>query len=565
VKTKPSGFLAAFWRGLSGQFFFVFILPLTVLILVVAFGSQALHHDAMRALVGDRDLRVAQAASSALNQELTNRQTVLTLLSAGNFDWQNLPNAQILESFDEGLLHLSADGEVIFATRSATDWPRYSRQILAEKPEQPTFLSLATNLMVIVLPYPQGGWLVGGFDPQPLIQQTLSTFVDPTRTSIRVVRPSDISATGFELIYAVGPGVAGKNLQIHPGIQESLNGQSGMTYIPGEHGELVVAYAPIPLTGWGLIAEEEWETISSPLLRNTQLAPLVLAPALLLALFALWYAARQIIQPLRKLEKQTEALSRGEFTSIQKPVGGIPEIQNLQAGLVEMSEELSAAQHSLRSYIGAITSGVENERRNLARELHDDTIQSMIALNQRVQLAVRSETDPTQKERLVELQNMLQQAMNNLRRMVRGLRPVYLEDLGLATALEMLVQETHQQSGLKITFLISGHEIRLDPAHEVSIYRIAQEAISNIVRHAAASLASVRLDFQDDHLEVIIEDDGCGFTVPENLNNFATQDHFGLVGLVERAEGMNAQLKINSTPDSGTTIRLILPIQTPSD
>jgi signal transduction histidine kinase len=108
-----------------------------------------------------------------------------------------------------------------------------------------------------------------------------------------------------------------------------------------------------------------------------------------------------------------------------------------------MADKLKAAQQSLRSYIGAITAGVENERRSIARELHDDTIQSLIALNQRIQLNGRK-TSPNDKNDLAELQDLVHQTMTNLRRMVRGLRPIYLEDLGLVASLEMLQKPARQ-------------------------------------------------------------------------------------------------------------------------
>ena len=130
-----------------------------------------------------------------------------------------------------------------------------------------------------------------------------------------------------------------------------------------------------------------------------------------------------------------------------------------------MADKLKAAQQSLRSYIGAITAGVENERRSLARELHDDTIQALIALNQRIQLILMNSPE-TQKSALSELQTLVQQSMTNLRRMIRGLRPIYLEDLGLVASLEMLVREMEQTASNsdRISFSTNGQERRLDPA-----------------------------------------------------------------------------------------------------
>ena len=231
------------------------------------------------------------------------------------------------------------------------------------------------------------------------------------------------------------------------------------------NGEHLVAFSPVQPFGWGLVLEESWEEIASPLLRATQSAPLILAPVLLLAIVALWFGARQIVQPLQSLEKSAGQLAAGDFAAIRQPVGGISEIRHLQDALVETAAALEAAQAALHGYIGALTAGLENERRALARELHDDTLQALIALNQHVQLAAlhaRADTPagpsgiptgplPTaaasQKQDLLDLQGQVGQTIHNLRRAIGGLRPIYLEDLGLVAALRMLVRETEQIPG----------------------------------------------------------------------------------------------------------------------
>jgi len=272
-------------------------------------------------------------------------------------------------------------------------------------------------------------------------------------------------------------------------------------------------------------------------------------------LLAIWFGARRIVTPLQKLEKQAAGLATGDFEAIRQPVGGITEIRNLQTELIEMAEDLEAAQQSLHSYIGAITAGVENERRNLARELHDDTIQALIALNQRIQLALMNSPE-TQRGSLSELQALVQQSMSNLRRMIRGLRPIYLEDLGLVTSLNMLVGEMGQSTEIAITFVSAGQEHRLDSQSEMMIYRMVQESLNNVIHHAEAKHAWVELQFSGTELWVQIRDDGKGFVVPTNPGQFPEKGHFGLLGLHERAELINAKMDILSRPGKGTTISI---------
>ncbi len=184
--------------------------------------------------------------------------------------------------------------------------------------------------------------------------------------------------------------------------------------------------------------------VTSPSLQVTQLAPLVLVPAFILALLALWFMATRIVRPLQELETKAAALAWGDFEAIKEPVGGISEVQHLQTELTEMSRKVQAAQEGLHDYIGAITSAQEEERSRLARELHDDTIQAVIALKQRVQLAQRLIQDQNARQSLKDLEALAEETVGNLRRLTRALRPIYLEDLGLVTALEMLAREMGQ-------------------------------------------------------------------------------------------------------------------------
>jgi signal transduction histidine kinase len=319
----------------------------------------------------------------------------------------------------------------------------------------------------------------------------------------------------------------------------------------------VVAFNPIRPIGWGLVIEEAWEDIASPYLISTQAAPLAIVPVFLLALVALWFGARRIVQPLRTLEKQAAELAEGDFAAIRKPVGGIDEIRNLQAELMDMAEKLDDAQQSLHSYIGSITAGVENERRSLARELHDDTIQALIALNQRIQL-VSMKTQPAQKDDLLELQALTAQAMQNLRRLVRGLRPIYLEELGLVASLEMLTREMSQQTNLPISYKVTGAERRLEAQAEMALYRVVQESLNNVVHHSEASQAWVKVDFTLENLTISILDNGKGFAVPATPAEFAKKGHFGLLGLHERAELIGAAMKITSNLHQGTQITINL-------
>ena len=306
------------------------------------------------------------------------------------------------------------------------------------------------------------------------------------------------------------------------------------------------------------LSEEAWKIATDLTLEFTLFAPLVLIPPLLFALAALWFAAKQIIQPLQKLETKAAALAWGDFEAIKDSVGGISEVQHLQLELTEMSRKVRAAQEGLRDYIGAITSAQEEERLRLARDLHDDTIQSVIALKQRVGLAQKAVKDPSARKTLAELESLSEQTIENLRRMTRALRPIYLEDFGLVTALEMLARETSQNSGIQVEFHKRGEEQRLAHEVELTLYRMAQEALNNVVRHSQAKHAEVKIAFEAKGIELAISDNGIGFDVPKSPTDFAAYGHFGLLGIRERAELIGARLEVESTVGEGTNLRVKL-------
>ena len=561
------------FRGLTLQLFLITILPLTALLLAVAFGSQTLHHEAMRSLVGDRDLRTVRAASGSLEREIFHLSSTILVLSRdleGNSGFSSLilSPEEISSVFDGGIALFSISGNLIQSSTNQLDWQTVPAQIpdsfkiAANNEAQPTFSALiaptgnANAYIIITILTQQQEILAGAFSPERLIQNTLSDLVRSGQTTVLVTGPA-ASNGNYDILYRAGPFKIDENTASHPGIKEALHGESGINYFQSSEGEHVVAFSPVEPVGWGLVLEEAWEDIASPYLVTTQSAPLVIVPAFLLALLAIWFGARRIITPLQKLERQAANLAAGDFEAIRQPVGGIEEIRNLQSELVDMADQLEAAQQSLRGYIGAITAGVENERRSLARELHDDTIQALIALNQRIQLILMN-TPETQKKALSELQSLVQQSMSNLRRMIRGLRPIYLEDLGLATSLEMLVHEMEQTAAIPINFVTRGQERRFDAQSELSLYRMVQELLNNVIHHAEAKHAWVELEFTETDCLLQIRDDGKGFLVPKNRSEFPKKGHFGLLGMQERSELINAKLAILSSPGNGTTISIRL-------
>lgn len=559
-------------QGLTTQVVIWGIIPISLILILVSFGSLSLHRDAMRTMVGERDRRTVRSAAGALREQLNHRAATvqglaIRLEDGGKPDEVLSSAAFLLSDFDAGLAFYSTDGEVLAFSGDQETWLAIEGEVIAEINKyldgefqdihfsDPIPDPIYDNYfgLVIFQPTPNAPVAVGAFSITKLARQSLAgtSSYDEGTTILLTDRE------GHVLYLSSRYGLESEPLD-HPGVYEALHGESGTTYIRVEDTEHVVAFSQVAPTGWALILEESWDSVTSPMLRYTELGPVVLLPMILFAVSALWFSARQIIQPLKELEEKAAALEWGDFQAVKDDVGGIEEIKNLQRTLIHMSDRIQASQEGLRSYIAAITEGQEEERKRLARELHDETLQSVIALNQRIQLLKRSAQSPETQRAVTETEEMIGETIVELRRFTRALRPLYLEDLGLVPALQMLAKEFEEGFDLNIQFQKVGDEIRLSDAIEIAIYRIAQESLNNVIRHAQASEVQICLKFENDQVCLEVNDNGIGFEVPASPSELAPEGHYGLLGIYERAELLGAICKIDSIIDEGTSISIAL-------
>ena len=228
-------------------------------------------------------------------------------------------------------------------------------------------------------------------------------------------------------------------------------------------------------------------------------------------------------------------------------------------------QDLSRArrrQDELRDYASLITRVQEEERRRLARELHDDTAQALIALSLGLDGLSRAigKLDLSEKDAqwLANLQNLADHTLEGVRRACRDLRPSVLDDLGLRAALEWL-SDSSSSRGIPCTFTCIGLPQPTTPEVEIALFRIVQEAISNIWRHSQATQAYVELKYLPHLLQLTVRDNGKGFSTGQQIEH-NSQRGLGLVGMRERAILIGANLKINSSPGEGCTLELSLPL-----
>ena len=260
-------------------------------------------------------------------------------------------------------------------------------------------------------------------------------------------------------------------------------------------------------------------------------------------------------QNLRKDgERRTFMLTSSLMTIDDKPVG-FQHIGRDVTGERRM-------QKNLRFYLNQITRAQEEERKRIARELHDDTAQALFALSRLMDNFIRDNLDLSQQQKTVlhDIRQRLGVTLQGIRRFSQDLRPSIIDDLGLLPAVTWLVKQKSEESGIDIELKINGKEQRLLPEVELILFRIVQEALNNMTKHAHATKAEVKIEFTGSHVTASIYDNGKGFELPETVGDLSHAGKLGLVGMQERVSLINGSLVIKSEKDRGTLVTVSVPI-----
>ncbi len=231
--------------------------------------------------------------------------------------------------------------------------------------------------------------------------------------------------------------------------------------------------------------------------------------------------------------------------------------------LDELDESISKAREydvRLRQMSSQVLTAQELERKRIARELHDDTAQALTSVLVRLRVLERSEDDETTRAALAELRTILGDALEGVRALAIDLRPRVLDDLGLEMALETQVQDFIQRWGIDVT-LSSDRLGRIPTEVELVFYRVAQEALSNVAKHAHALRVEIRLTKRDCRLQMLIEDDGCGFDADAATDS--VDAGLGLFGMKERLALVDGTLGVESAVGAGTRVSadVTLPVE----
>lgn len=237
----------------------------------------------------------------------------------------------------------------------------------------------------------------------------------------------------------------------------------------------------------------------------------------------------------------------------------------IQVLLRDVTEERHR-QAGLKAYAAHILRAQEEERRRIAQELHDETVQSLILLCRRLDTVEGAQGKlPDQVvEGLRQTRASAEAIVEGLRGFARALRPPILEDLGLVTSIRRLVVDLGERTSITGQLRVVGQERRLPPDIELGVFRIAQEALRNVERHARATQVAATVTFGPHELRLDIADNGAGFTPTQDPRDFAARGQLGLLGMRERAEILGGGLDIHSSPGRGAKVSLSVPIQAES-
>lgn len=225
--------------------------------------------------------------------------------------------------------------------------------------------------------------------------------------------------------------------------------------------------------------------------------------------------------------------------------------------LARTQRELAEKEELRRQLLLHTVNAQEEERARIARELHDETAQFLTALS--LNLATLRSTQPQTpqvNELLDRLQSLGRQMSQGISRMVRDLRPAQLDDLGLEAALSSLVDEERRHSGLDISVEVSGSQRRLDPLVETVLFRVAQEALTNIIRHADTDKSRLQLEYRPVEVILCVQDWGAGY----DLHQASSLPGWGIAGMRERVESIGGQLRLQSAPGKGTLVEAAIPL-----
>jgi signal transduction histidine kinase len=326
--------------------------------------------------------------------------------------------------------------------------------------------------------------------------------------------------------------------------------------------ERVSASAEVPGTAWSLRVAADTEPVAATFRRRSVGLAIALSS---LALLLAWGVSRSVRQPLLGLTRAAERIAGGNLLQpidLQRAGRGGGEVRRLAVALERMraslvtsmtvataNARLEERERVRQQLLRKLISAQEDERKRIARELHDETSQTLAALGMAVDLG-----------RMDEARRLAERMHEELHRLIVDLRPSVLDDLGLAAAIQWFAERHLSARGIAVRCEIAELEGRLSPEVETALFRAVQEAIVNITRHAQADTVLIQLSADQAGVMVEIEDDGIGFDPTRITAEPGSLRGIGLLGMRERLEIVGGTLRLDSEPGGGTHVVMTVPV-----
>ncbi|MBA4374440.1 MAG: hypothetical protein C0402_16445 [Thermodesulfovibrio sp.] len=357
---------------------------------------------------------------------------------------------------------------------------------------------------------------------------------------------------------------------------------------PAKHSQRsddVMAYAPLELASWGVSIIQPEKDILSPIATMKRSFLFVSLIFIGLALMIALGMSRAIVKPVHELIDATVKIAGGDMSKAVA-FGGMDEIGKLSSSfevmrvkladsiedlhshaleleqkVTERTQQISDNRRKIKELLKKVITSQEEERRRIAREFHDVLMQDLAASLIKIDLCKQFPDSITEKK-IDEVKQIIEKSIDEVYSIIKNLRPSVLDDLGFEAAIRWLLDHHLESKGIKcfVTIYNTISNLEFEPQVEIELFRIIQEAIVNISKHAGAENVFVLLEIRQSDLVIEIEDDGCGFDPDAAYLSDTSTRGLGLLGMKERAAFLNWDLRIRSTPQQGTRVCLSVPL-----